>query len=127
MRRQLGDEYWSLLLGDALLEKNLVALSEDNADKEFDDFATEISGRSMKEVLVDVGEHSSACPEIVVSAFETFGVGSILTGRDGGMRSCDEEDDGSLFVSDRGLGDLLVREGISPGEIDPDFWEAKLH
>lgn len=127
MGRQLGDERWSSLLGDALLEENFVTLSEDNADEEFDHFPTEVSGRSVKEVLVDVGEHSCTCPEIVVGTFEAFGIGSILTGCDGGMGSGDEEDDGSLFVSDGGLGDLLVRKGVPPREIDPDFRESKFY
>ena len=43
------------------------------------------------------------------------------------MGSRDEEDDGSLFVSDGGLGDLFVRESVSPGEIDSDLWEPKFH
>ena len=57
----------------------------------------------------------------MVGPFEAFGVGPILTGGDGGMGGCDEEDDGGLFVSDGGLSDLLVRKSVSPGEIDPDL------
>ena len=51
----------------------------------------------------------------MVNAFESFGVGSILTGRDVGTRGCGEEGDGSLFVNYGGLGDSFVREGSSPG------------
>ena len=127
MRRQLGDERWGLLLGDALLEENFVTLSEDDPDEEFDHLPAEVGGRSVKEVLVDVGEHSRTCSEIVVGTFEAFRVGSILTGCDGGMGSGDEEDDGSLFVSDGGLSDLLVREGVPPREIDPNFWKSKFY
>jgi hypothetical protein len=43
------------------------------------------------------------------------------------MGGCDEEDDGSLFVSDRGLGDLFVRECVSPREIDLDFRESEFY
>ena len=127
MRCQLGYEYWGLLLRDALLEEDLVALSKDNADEEFNHVPAEVGGRSVEEVLVDVGEHSRTCPEVVVCPFEAFGVGSVLTGSDGGMGSCNEEDDGGLFVGDRGLGDLLVRKSVSPREIDPDLWESKFH
>jgi len=63
----------------------------------------------------------------VVGPFEAFGVGSVLTGSDGGMGSSNEEDDRGLFVSDGGLGDLLVRESVSPREIDPDLWESKFY
>jgi len=124
---QLGYEYRRLLLRDALLEEDLVALSKDNADEEFDHVPAEVGGRSVEEVLVDVGEHSRTCPGVVVGPFEAFGVGSVLTGSDGGMCCGNEEDDGSLLVSDGGLGDLLVRESVSPGEIDPDLWESKFH
>ena len=127
MRCQLGYEYRCLLLRYALLEEDLVTLSKDNANEEFDYIPTEVCGRSVEEVLVDVGKHSGTCSEVVVSPLETFGVGSVLTGGDGRMGRCDEEDNGSLFVSDGGLGDLLVREGVSPGKIDPDLWESKFH
>ena len=100
MRRQLGYECGSLLLRNALLEENFVTLGENDADEEFDHFPTEVGGRSVKEVLVDVGEHSGTRAEVVVGSFEAFGVGSILTSGDGGMGCGDEEDDGSLFVSD---------------------------
>ena len=127
MRCELGYEYRRLLLRDALLEEDLVALSKDNADEEFDHVPTEVGGRSVEEVLINVGEHSCTCPEVVVGPFEAFGVGSVLTGSDGGMGSGNKEDDGGLFVSDGGLGDLLVRESVSPGEVDPDLWKSKFH
>ena len=81
----------------------------------------------MEEILVDVGEHSGACPEVVVSSFEALRVGSILAGGDGGVGSYDEEDDRSLFVSDGGLSDLFVRESVPPREVDPDLWESEFH
>ena len=124
---QLGYEYRRLLLRDALLEENLVTLSKDNANEEFDYVPAEVGGGGVEEVLVDVGEHSATCPEVVVGPFETFRIGPVLAGSDGGVGSCDEEDDRSLFISDGGLGDLLVRERVSPGEIDPDLGEAKFH
>lgn len=127
MRRQLGYEYLRPLLRNALLKEDFVPLGKDNADEEFDHFSTEIGGRRVKEVLVDVGEHPGTCSEVVVGSFEAFGVGSILTGGDGGMGGCDEEDDGSLFVSDRSLGDLFVRKSVSPREIDLDFRESKFY
>lgn len=127
MRRQLGYEHQRLLLRNALLEENFVPLGEDDADEEFDHFPTEVGGRSVKEVLVDVGEHSGTRTEVMVGSFETLGVGPILTGGDGGMGGCDEEDDGSFLVGDRGLGYLFVREGVSPGEIDPDFRESEFY
>jgi len=127
MRCQFGYKYRGLLLRDTLFEEDLVTLSKDDADEEFDHVPTEVGGRSVKEVLVDVGEHSGTCPEVVIGPLEAFGVGSILAGSDGGVGSCDEEDDGSLFVSDGGLGDLFARESVSPREIDPDLWESKFH
>ena len=93
MRRQLGYEYRGFLLRDAFLEEDLVTLSKDGANEEFDYLPTEIRGRSVKEVLVDVGEHSGACPEVVIGPFEAFRVGSILARGDGGVGGCDEEDD----------------------------------
>ena len=124
---QLGYEYRRFLLRDALFEEDLVTLSKDKADEEFDYIPTEVGRRSVEEVLVDIGEHSGTRSEVVVGPFEAFGVGPILTGGDGGMGRCDEEYDGSLFISDGGLGNLLVRESVSPGEIDPDLRESKFH
>jgi len=43
------------------------------------------------------------------------------------MGGSNEEDNRGLFVSDGGLGDLLVRESVSPREINPDLWESKFH
>jgi hypothetical protein len=127
VRCKLGYEYRGFLLRDAFLEEDFVTLSEDDTDEELDYVPTKVGGGSVEEVLVDVGEHSGTRPEVVVGPFEAFGVGSILATSDGGMGSCDEEDDGSLFVSDGGLGDLFVRESVSPGEIDPNLWESKFH
>ena len=127
MGRQLGYKRQSFLLRDALLEENFVPLSKDDADEELDHFSAEVRGRGVKEILVDVGEHSGTGSEVVVGPFEAFGVGSVLTGSDGGMGGCDEEDDGSLFVSDGGLSDLFVRKSVSPREIDPDFGESKFY
>ena len=127
MRRQLGYECLRFLLRDALLEENFVTLGKDDADEEFDDFPTEIGGRSVKKVLVDVCEHSGARSEVVVGSFKALGVGSILTSSNGGMGGCDEEDDGSFLVSDGGLGDLFVRKGVFPGKVDLDLRESKLY
>ena len=127
MRRKLGYEYRGFLLRDAFLEEDLVTLSEDNADEEFDYFSTQVCGWSVEEVLVDVSEHSRTRPEVVVGPFEALGVGSVLAGGDRGMGGSNEEDDGGLLVSDGSLGDLLARESVSPGKIDPNLWEPKLH
>jgi len=70
---QLGYEYRRLLLRTALLEEDLVSLSKDKADEELDHVPAGVGGRSVEEVLIDVGEHSRTRPEVVVGLFEAFG------------------------------------------------------
>ena len=56
---------------------------------------------------------------------ESLWIGTVLGGRNAGVRGGDLEDDGRLFECEGGLGGELGGEGVMPGEDDSDFGESE--
>lgn len=116
----------SLLLVCAFLEKYLCRLGEDDADEELDHLATEIRGRCMQKVVVDVREHTSAGTTVVEGSLETLGVRTVLGCGDGRVCGGYLEDDASLLVRNGGLCRELACECVAPWEVDTDLRESQL-
>jgi hypothetical protein len=56
--------------------------------------------------------------------FEAFWVRSTLGSSNGGVCGSNLEEDGSLFVGNGRLSDLLGREGVLPRKVDLNLGEA---
>ena len=111
---QLREQTDLLVVRNLLLQEDLLALSEHDADQGLDRLSTEIGGWRMQEVLVDVGKHAGGRLKGVVGRLEPAVLRTVLvggmTGEDGG----DVEDDGRFLVRQRELRRRLVGKGIEP-------------
>ena len=117
---ELGQQSDLLIIGDLLLEEDLLTLSQHDTDQRLDRLSTEVGRRCMKEVLVDVGEHAGGGLKGMVGGLEAGVVGSILIRGMAGEYRGDVEDDRRLLVGQGILRGRLVGKGIEPGEGDLD-------
>jgi len=83
LRANLCDKGIALLLISAFFKENLGCLGKDGGNEKFDHLSTEIRGRGVKEVLVDVGKHPRASSEVIECALQALWIRSALGCGDG--------------------------------------------
>lgn len=114
MARKFCQQADFFLIGNLLLEEDLLSLRERDRDERLNGLPTQIGRWSVEEVFVDIGKHASRGLERVVGGLETGFVGAVLESGMAREDGRDVEDDGCLFKRERELRRRLMCERIKP-------------